>query len=62
MITCCLGHLRRPSEARASAAELLQAKPDSRQRGRTLIGYYIKSAELRERVIDGLRKAGLVLI
>lgn len=61
MTTCCLGHLDRLTEARASVADLLQAKPDFPQRGRTLIGYYIKSAELRERVVEGLHKAGLLL-
>jgi adenylate cyclase len=61
MIACCLGHLGRLDEAQASAAELLHAKPGFPKRGRTLIGYYIKSIELRERIVDGLRKAGLVL-
>jgi adenylate cyclase len=61
MTACCLGHLGRLSEARASGAELLRTKPDFPQRGRTLIGYYIKSEELRERVMEGLRKAGVVL-
>jgi adenylate cyclase len=61
MTACCLGHLGRTSEAQASAEQLLQAKPQFRERGRTLIGYFIKPAELRETVIDGLRKAGLEL-
>jgi adenylate cyclase len=61
MIACCLGHLGRSSEAHASVAELLQAKPQFPQRGHTLIGHYIKSPELRETVTEGLRKAGLEL-
>jgi len=61
MTTCCLGHLGREDEARASAAELLQAKPQFQERGTMLIGYYIKSSDLRGCVIEGLNKAGLVL-
>jgi adenylate cyclase len=61
MTACCLGHLGRASEAQASVAELLQAKPEFPKRGRTLIGYYIKSSELLERIVEGLGKAGLTL-
>jgi len=61
MSAACLGLLGRKSEAKAGVAELLQVKPDFVQRGRTLIGYYIKSAELHERIVEGLRKAGLIL-
>jgi len=61
MTACCLGHLGRHDDARASAALLLRAKPDFETRGRTLIGYYIKMTELQECVIAGLRKAGLQL-
>ncbi|HMN45521.1 MAG TPA: hypothetical protein PKE27_13135 [Povalibacter sp.] len=62
MITSCLGLLGRTQEARASAAELLRIKPDFARRGRTLIGHYIKSPELRERIAEGCRKAGIVLL
>lgn len=61
MITCCLGHLGRVAEARSAAAELLRIKPGFLKRGRTLIGYYIKPPELRDRVAEGLRKAGVML-
>jgi hypothetical protein len=61
MIACCLGHLGRSSEAQASVAELLKAKPQLPQRGRTLIGHFIKPPELRELVVEGLQKAGLEL-
>ena len=61
MMICCLGHLGRLSEARASIAELLRIKPNFVKRGRTLIGYYIKPPELRERIAEGFRKAGLPL-
>jgi adenylate cyclase len=62
MIASCLGHLDRLGEARASVDELLRAKARFAQRGRTLIGYYLKPAELRENVIEGLRRAGLDLV
>jgi hypothetical protein len=61
MRACCLGHLGRAAEARAMVEELRKEKPAIEERGRTLIGYYIKPPELRERVFEGLRKAGLKL-
>lgn len=61
MTASAQGLLGRVSEARASAAELLRAKPQFLQRGRILIEYYIKLPELRERILAGLREAGLVL-
>jgi adenylate cyclase len=61
MIACSRGLLGRTTEARANVAELLQAKPHFRERGRTLIGHYIKPVELRELVVEGLAKADLVL-
>lgn len=62
MMASCLGHLGRMDDARTSVEALLQAKPEFPERGRTLIGYYIKPDELRERIFEGLRKAGLVLL
>jgi hypothetical protein len=61
MSATCLGHLGKLDEADASLKELLHAKPDFSQSGRTLIGYFVKSNELRERIFDGLGKAGLPL-
>jgi hypothetical protein len=61
MVACCLGHLGRLGEARMAAIDLLRQKPSFLERGRILIGYYIKPAELRENVVEGLRKAGLEL-
>ena len=61
MRASCLGHLGRLEEARAEAAELLRTKPDFARRGRTLIGRLLKLPDLRQRVADGLAKAGLVL-
>ena len=59
MIACSLGHLGRTEEAAASAAELLRCKPQFAYRGRRLIAHYIKSDQLRDIVIEGLRKAGI---
>jgi adenylate cyclase len=56
-----LGHLGRTGEARAEVANLVREKPTMAERGRTLIGNYIKSVELQDRVAEGLRKAGLEL-
>jgi tetratricopeptide (TPR) repeat protein/TolB-like protein len=61
MRASCLGHLGRTKEARVEVAELLRQKPDFPARARVLIGRYIKPEELRERVVEGLRKAGLPL-
>lgn len=54
-----LGYLGREAEGRQAVKTLLQLKPDFPERGRTLIGYYIKFEEIAERVIEGLRAAGL---
>jgi adenylate cyclase len=56
-----LGHLGRTSDACSEVAELLRQKPDFPARGRILIGRYIKQPELQERVVEGLRRAGLAL-
>jgi len=61
MIASSLGHLGRPKEAQTSIEELSWVNPDIGDRGRTLIGYYVKPAELRESILAGLRKAGLTL-
>ena len=61
MIASCLGHLSRPGEAQANVTDVLEAKPQFRERGRTLIGHLIKPVDLRETIIEGLRKAGLEL-
>ncbi len=57
---CSLGHLGSP-QAKAEVAELLARKPDFASRGRALIGRWIKRPELLERVLVGLRRAGLAL-
>ena len=61
MIASSRGLLGRATEAKASVGELLRTKPTFPERGRTLIGHYIKAPELRELVCEGLSKAGLEL-
>ncbi len=58
----CLGLLGRAEEAAAEVAEILRAKEDFADRGRTLIGYYVKDAGVRDQVVDGLARAGLKLV
>jgi adenylate cyclase len=54
-----LGQMGRRAEAGKAIAELLQLRPDFAARGHHLIGFYVKSASLRDGLLDGLRKAGL---
>lgn len=56
-----LGALGRRADARAAVAELLAIKPDFRQRGRLLIGRYVKFPELQQRIVEGLEAGGLAL-
>ena len=56
-----LGLLGRDEEGKQFAENLLKLKPDFPSRGRLLIGHYIKFEEILDRVVDGLRKAGLNL-
>ena len=51
-----LGNLK---EGRKSAAELLNLKPDFTERGRILIGHYIKFDDILEQVIKGLDAVGV---
>jgi hypothetical protein len=55
------GLLGRIEEGRQAPKNLLKLKPDFPSRGRVLIGHYIIFEEIVERVINGLRKAGLNL-
>ena len=54
-----LGHLGRTEEGRQYFEALLKVKPDFPARGRTLIKHWVKSDELAESMIDGLKKSGL---
>lgn len=56
-----LGQLGRIEEGRKPAELLRKLKPDFPSRGRVLIGHYIKFEEIFERVVEGLRKAGVKL-
>jgi CheY-like chemotaxis protein/TolB-like protein len=61
MRASCLGLLERTDEAAAEVAELLRRKPNFEKRGRTLIDYYVKLDDVRDRVVEGLSRAGLKL-
>jgi TolB-like protein len=54
-----LGQLGRTEEAEKAAATLRELKPDFPNRGRALIGHYIKFEAILERIVEGLRKAGV---
>ena len=54
-----LGQLGREREAAQAVAELLQLKQDFPTNGPFLIGCYVKSKDLADVLLDGLRLAGL---
>jgi adenylate cyclase len=54
-----LGHLGRLEEAAACARELLELVPDFEERAHIIVGRGTRSDSVVEKVIDGLRKAGL---
>ena len=54
-----LGHLGRKDEGDRFVEALLTTKSDFPDRGRTLIKYWVKSDELEQCIIDGLKKSGL---
>jgi hypothetical protein len=56
-----LGHLGRTKEGNRYVEEVLKIKPDFPARGRILIQHLIKSDELVESHIEGLKKSGLDL-
>jgi TolB-like protein len=56
-----LGHLGRLKEGIQNVEEILNLKPDFPARGRSLIQHFIKSDELLESHIEGLKKSGLDL-
>jgi hypothetical protein len=53
------GHLGRIEEGQGCVRALLALKPDFAQRGRILIGRYVKFEDIVERIIEGLGKLGL---
>jgi len=54
-----LGHLGRTDEGSRFVEALLTIKPNFPDRGRTLIKHWVKTDELFECIIDGLKKSGL---
>lgn len=54
-----LGHLGRTEEGSQYVKTLLTVKPKFSDRGRTLIKLWVKSEELAQCIIDGLKKSGL---
>lgn len=59
MRTATLGLLGRLNTGQAAGEELLKLKPDFLRRGRGLIKHYIKFDNLVERIVSGLRNAGV---
>jgi hypothetical protein len=53
------GHLGRIEEGQACVRALLALKPDFAQRGRILIGRYVKFEDIVERIVEGLGKLGM---
>jgi len=59
---CTLGLLGRIEEGKEAAAALVELKPDFRERGRVLIGRYVKFEDIAARVIRGLAKVGVKVV
>jgi hypothetical protein len=53
------GHLGRIEEGQVCVQALLALKPDFAQRGRILIGRYVKFEDIVDRIIEGLGKLGM---
>ena len=56
-----LGLLDKIAEGRKYAEDLLQLKPDFKERGRTLIGRYIKFDNIANLIIEGLDRVGVTV-
>ena len=54
-----MGLLGRIEEGKKFAKDLIQLKPDFQERGRVLIGRYIKFDDIADLVIQGLDKVGV---
>jgi len=59
MRAAAFGQMGRQSDAKSAAAKLLELEPDFPTKGRRLISRYVKVDELVDKIIDGLKKAGL---
>ena len=55
----CLGQLKRKDESTQDLNDLLNLRPDFRDRGKYLISRYVKEEELVDHIVEGLKKAGL---
>jgi TolB-like protein len=56
---CCLGQLGKKTKAKVQIEDLLLLKPDFESKASYLISNYVKEVDLVDKVLDGLRKAGL---
>ena len=56
-----LGNLGRLEEGKNCVEDLLALKPDFPNRGRILIGRFVKFKSITESTVDGLKKCGLEL-
>jgi hypothetical protein len=52
----------RAREARSAVGELLELAPDFAARGRQLISRYVKVEDLVDKIIEGLQKAGFIVL
>ncbi len=59
MRAATLGQLGRQNEAKTAVSQLLKLEPDFATRGRWLMRRYVKVDSLIDRIVEGLRKAGL---
>ena len=59
MRAAALGQLGRSDEASRAVNQLLELDPDFASRGRSMINRYVKVDSLVDKIIEGLRKAGL---
>ena len=61
MRAATLGELGRQKEATTAVSQLLELEPDFATCGPQLISRYVKVDALIDRIIEGLRKAGLAI-
>jgi len=59
MRAAALGRLGRRAEAITAIKQLLELVPDFTTRGRELISGYVKVDDLVDKIVEGLREAGL---
>ena len=55
----CLGQLERVEETKEDLNDLMNIRPDFREKGKYLISLFVKEEELIDHIIEGLQKAGL---